>query len=139
MSEETDTRERKLHVALPARASTHCGHPFHQQRIDSTANAAVSWSVPTFTYRRWPPRHRPRRGSPCPVPCHEVVRAHGHRAALGSVLPPAVGRSPRTDSFFLVSTLITGSPATWQARACSLMYRNCASRSGCRGLFFGKP
>ena len=33
---------------------------------------------------------------------------------------PPLAKSP-TSSFFLVSTLITGSPASWQARACSLM------------------
>jgi hypothetical protein len=33
---------------------------------------------------------------------------------------PAFLNSP-TSSFFLVSTLITGSPASWRALACSLM------------------
>ena len=37
-----------------------------------------------------------------------------------------------TCSFFLVSTLITGSPAARNSFARSLMYRNWASRSGCR-------
>ena len=44
---------------------------------------------------------------------------------------PAFLNSP-TSSFFLVSTLITGSAVSWWALTCSLMYRNCASRSGCR-------
>src|SRR6266496_3145522 len=32
---------------------------------------------------------------------------------------------------FLVSALITGCPAAWNSRTCSLMNRNCPSRSGC--------
>ena len=39
---------------------------------------------------------------------------------LGRYSFPPLAKSP-TSSFFLVSTLITGSPASWWARACSLM------------------
>src|SRR5579864_5626612 len=44
---------------------------------------------------------------------------------------PACAYSP-TCSFFLASTLITGCPAARCPAACAAMYRNWASRSGCR-------
>jgi hypothetical protein len=44
---------------------------------------------------------------------------------------PACANSP-TCSFFLASTLITGWPAARCPAACAAMYRNWASRSGCR-------
>src|SRR3954470_12227097 len=43
---------------------------------------------------------------------------------------PAAGSCPSC-SFFFASTLTTGCPSAWCALTCSLMYRNCASRSGC--------
>src|SRR6266513_5476553 len=50
---------------------------------------------------------------------------------VGRHCRPAFLNSP-ISSFFLVSTLITGSAVAWWALTCSLMYRNWASRSGCR-------
>src|SRR6266545_4891231 len=52
----------------------------------------------------------------CPARCHSC---------------PAAAYSPST-SFFLVSTLITGCPAAVNSLTRPLLYRNCASRSGCR-------
>ncbi len=48
---------------------------------------------------------------------------------LGRSSPPAFLKSP-TSSFFLVSTLIAGSPASRAALTVALICRNCASRSG---------
>ena len=50
---------------------------------------------------------------------------------LGRHSRPAWAYSP-TCSFFLASTLITGWPAARCSFACAAMYRNWASRSGCR-------
>ena len=54
-----------------------------------------------------------------------------HRVARGPAIPPGLPSSP-TSSFFLASTLITGCPAARCSLACAAMYRNWASRSGCR-------
>ena len=50
----------------------------------------------------------------------EIMPAGGRRLTLGRHSRPAFLNSP-TSSFFLVSTLITGSPLSWWARACPLM------------------
>jgi hypothetical protein len=45
---------------------------------------------------------------------------------------PLLWKSP-TNSFFLVSTLMTGNPACKKRRLTFLIYRNCRSWSGCGG------
>src|SRR5713101_2071470 len=51
---------------------------------------------------------------------------------IGRHARPAFLKSP-TNSFFFVSTEITGWPAAWNCRTCAVMWRNWASRSGCGG------
>src|SRR5712692_7880194 len=51
---------------------------------------------------------------------------------VGRHARPAFLNSP-TNSFFFVSTEITGWPAAWNWRTCAVMWRNWASRSGCGG------
>src|SRR5918995_196267 len=48
---------------------------------------------------------------------------------VGRQVRPAFLKSP-TNSFFFVSTEITGWPAAWNWRTCAAMWRNWASRSG---------
>src|SRR5712692_5671824 len=51
---------------------------------------------------------------------------------VGRHVRPAFLKSP-TNSFFFVSTEITGWPAAWNWRTCAVMWRNWASRSGWGG------
>src|SRR6266700_3250275 len=71
-------------------------------------------------------------GIACPVSSSAKLWS---RTATGSPFGrhsrPACAYSP-TCSFFLASTLITGCPAARCSLACAAMYRNWASRSGCR-------
>lgn len=72
--------------------------------------------------------HRLRRGV-----ARKVVDVH----AVRLLAPGSTGILEITDQlFFLVSTLMTGSPAAMKAVACSLMYRNCTSLSACLGPDF---
>ena len=59
----------------------------------------------------------------------EVVDADRLGLALGRHSCPPFLKSP-TSSFFLVSTEIAGWPAAIASPTVSLMWRNCASRSG---------
>src|SRR5674476_1163924 len=103
----------------------------HQRRIVATANAAVSWSVPTLTQ----PVFAPRSYTPYGLALPRVgsmkswtLTCSGSPAGCHSLPPFLYGP---TSSFFLVSTLITGSPAVRCCPAWSLRWENWASRSGC--------
>ena len=100
--------------------------------MDSTASAAVLPPVPTFTNPALAATSQAPYGIACPDP---RSAKQWSRTCTGSPLgrhsAPACAYSP-TCSFFLASTLITGSPAARCSFACAAMYRNWASRSGCR-------
>ena len=61
----------------------------------------------------------------------EAVVTDLHRVPRLRHSRPACAYSP-TSSFFFASTLITGCPAARCSLACAAIYRNWASRSGCR-------
>ena len=105
-------------------------HSFHQRRMLSTANAAVSWvdaeTDPAVI------------GGDVVDPIWRGLAEFGimkscTRTASGSPLrrssrPPFL-KSP-TSSFFFVSTEIAGWPAAWKAFTAALICSNCALRSG---------
>src|SRR6266511_862630 len=90
----------------------------HHFSIVATANTEVSWSTPTLT-----------QALPSAVSGKSKVETSG-ALPVGRHSRPARANRP-TSSFFLVSTLITGSPAARYCPARALRYRNWASRSGC--------
>src|SRR5664279_546308 len=104
---------------------------FHHRRIDSTANCPVSASVPTLTHPALVAMSYTPYGATFPSSLSTkswTLVLVG--SPLGSHSRPAARKFP-ISSFFLVSTLITGSPETPNIVACSLRYPNCASRSMC--------
>ena len=105
---------------------------FHQRRIDCTANCPVSASVPTLTQPVFAAMSYTPYGATFP----SCLSAKSWTLRLPWVHPTGSHSRPLavkfpTSSFFLVSTLITGSPVALNAVACALRYPNCASRSGC--------
>ena len=90
------------------------------------------WPVPTFTNPVLAPASQTPYRIACP-PCSpgkEWSRTFTG-APSGRHSRPACAYSP-TSSFFLASTLITGCPAARCSLAWAAIYRNRASRSGCR-------
>ena len=90
------------------------------------------WPVPTFTNPVLAPASQTPYRIACP-PCSpgkEWPRTFTG-APSGRHSRPACAYSP-TSSFFLASTLITGCPAARCSLAWAAIYRNRASRSGCR-------
>ena len=102
--------------------------------MELTANWAVSWSMPTCTQPSSDARSKMPEGIalPCPWSLKSCTRT-GLGEPLGRHSRPPFLKSP-TNSFFLVSTEITGSRASSALVAVVLRCWNWASRSGCAVL-----
>ena len=101
----------------------------HQRRSPRTANAGVSFEMPTPTWPSFLPQVVD------PVRDRSALRLAGEVVARLPLRPPCTSparpvlKSP-INSFFFVSTLMTGSPATLIRFPPDAMYPNCSSPSG---------